>query len=284
MKKLVSLTIIIICLCNCMSVFAEGKEYTNEHLQIAKSILYQSGLGLWYEDTEPESLYITRAQVSVIIAKVLNISQGEMEEYSKSPIFKDVQSDYWAYKYINAISMRGVIQGDGDGNFRPDDYCTYAEAVKMLITCIGWDVKAKYVNGGYPQGYIKTGKELGLFPMNIDAQEVAIKEHLFVLVYNILKTPILVQDGFTEPTPEYIITEDILKTYHNLSRIVGLAKRKDDTTLNINNAEYEVTDLEQEFKEGWVLCLYKENKETRSRHSIVCLPVSGSTFDKKVEE
>lgn|GEM_PF-5765399 len=50
---------------------------------------------------------------------------------------------------------------------------------------------AKYVNGGYPQGYIKTGKELGLFPMNIDAQEVAIKEHLFVLVYNILKTPIL---------------------------------------------------------------------------------------------
>ncbi len=46
--------------------------------------------------------------------------------------FTDV-SGHWAEEYINFAYEIGMINGDGDGRFRPDDTITRAEFVKMLI-------------------------------------------------------------------------------------------------------------------------------------------------------
>jgi hypothetical protein len=46
--------------------------------------------------------------------------------------FSDVQSGYWADRFITDLSNRGVIQGFPDGTFRPDDPVTRAQFAAMV--------------------------------------------------------------------------------------------------------------------------------------------------------
>ena len=49
--------------------------------------------------------------------------------------FKDI-SGHWAEQEINALAEKGILSGDGNGSFRPDDVLTRAEFVKMLVTLL----------------------------------------------------------------------------------------------------------------------------------------------------
>lgn len=51
-------------------------------------------------------------------------------------IFTDI-SGHWAEESIYALKEKGIISGDGDGAFRPDDTLTRAEFVKMLVCAVG---------------------------------------------------------------------------------------------------------------------------------------------------
>lgn len=45
--------------------------------------------------------------------------------------FADVDKDMWYYRYINIAVQFGILSGNGDGCFRPDNNITVAEAVKI---------------------------------------------------------------------------------------------------------------------------------------------------------
>lgn len=47
--------------------------------------------------------------------------------------FNDVSSDDWFYKYVTYGVYLGVVRGDGDGNFRPDDPINRAEAIVLIM-------------------------------------------------------------------------------------------------------------------------------------------------------
>jgi len=51
--------------------------------------------------------------------------------------FKDVSINHWAKDAITGLEKAGVINGDGTGNFRPDDYLTREELVKMVVSASG---------------------------------------------------------------------------------------------------------------------------------------------------
>jgi hypothetical protein len=48
-------------------------------------------------------------------------------------LFKDIDTVTWAKESIEYLSANGVISGSGDGNFRPNDFVTRDEFVKILI-------------------------------------------------------------------------------------------------------------------------------------------------------
>ena len=50
-----------------------------------------------------------------------------------SVIFKDIDTVPWAKESIEYLSANEVISGSGDGNFRPNDFVTRDEFVKILI-------------------------------------------------------------------------------------------------------------------------------------------------------
>lgn len=76
----------------------------------------------------------------VFLAGVLYAFGGEAKT------FTDLPKSHWAYKSVTAMSETGIISGYPDGSFRPGDYVTYGEFIKMAATA------------GEIMGVIKEGK------------------------------------------------------------------------------------------------------------------------------
>ncbi len=57
---------------------------------------------------------------------------------------------------LTYVSQKGIIEGYGDGTFKPEQSVTYREALTMAVRTLG------YTNLGYPWGYIEKAVKLGL--------------------------------------------------------------------------------------------------------------------------
>lgn len=80
---------------------------------------------------------------------------------SGRPMFADVTAEHSHYGIIAAAIDCKIISGDGNGYFRPDDAVTYQEAVKMLVSTLGYDSRAMRM-GRYPGGYLSVASLLGI--------------------------------------------------------------------------------------------------------------------------
>lgn len=69
---------------------------------------------------------------------------------SFAQVFADVSQEHFAYEKINQFYEKGIVVGDGDGNFRPDDLITREEFSKILIKSFGalanTDVKSSFAD------------------------------------------------------------------------------------------------------------------------------------------
>lgn len=62
--------------------------------------------------------------------------QNETKDESKS-LYADVAREHWAYESISVLTARGIVSGDGNGSFRPNDTVTRAEFLKMILSATG---------------------------------------------------------------------------------------------------------------------------------------------------
>ncbi len=51
----------------------------------------------------------------------------------KTPVFTDVAAGAWYYDYVTELAKAGIINGMGDGTFRPAGTLTWAQAMKLLL-------------------------------------------------------------------------------------------------------------------------------------------------------
>lgn len=75
---------------------------------------------------------LTRAQAAVILTRLLEID----DEYTTSYSFADVSKDYWAYNEIELAKKYGLINGERDNKFHPNDPITREEASAMISRLI----------------------------------------------------------------------------------------------------------------------------------------------------
>lgn len=88
----------------------------------------QKGVAAGYPDgTYRPEQPITRAEASKLLAEAAKIIEGG------TGTFKDVPEGAWFAKYIEALSQAGVVNGYGDGTYRPGRNISRAEAVKLII-------------------------------------------------------------------------------------------------------------------------------------------------------
>lgn len=82
--------------------------------------------------------------------------------------FKDMGSAEWARQAVESMTAAGIISGDGDGNFRPNDTVTREEYVKMIVCAANmYDSAAKCNFTDVPEdawyrSYIASGFNRGL--------------------------------------------------------------------------------------------------------------------------
>lgn len=107
-------------------VYFRGIEYL-------KTKSYVSG----YKDMtfKPENK-ITRAEATKVIISALGINTGSVFD----PLFSDVKNGDWYFPFVMAAQKSGVVNGDGNGKFRPNDTISLSEALAVLCRAFKADI------------------------------------------------------------------------------------------------------------------------------------------------
>lgn len=128
---------------------------------------------------------VTRGELAAMLTRFLNI---DTELSAEASPFNDVKTDAWNFGSICALNSERIMSGYGNGNFGPDDTVTYEQAIKPLVSAIGYDAEADY-KGGYPWGYVIVAAKNGI-TKNVDCSvgSVLSRGELSLLLYNALET------------------------------------------------------------------------------------------------
>ncbi|RIX52081.1 hypothetical protein D3P08_13970 [Paenibacillus nanensis] len=78
--------------------------------------------------------YVTRGELAAVVSRMLSLSLAA--EPDNSPAWADVRG-HWAASYIAAAEQSGLLEGYGDGTFRPEHMVTRAELAAMFNRALG---------------------------------------------------------------------------------------------------------------------------------------------------
>ena len=124
---------------------------------------------------------VTRAEFAVIMCRFME--KDELEQPNEA-LFSDLPAGHWASPYVATAMKEGILRGFDDGTFRPNDYVTGEQAVKMVVCALGLEENANMA-GGYPEGYIKIAKQKSLVEGEITNEEF-LRKDAAVLIFNAL--------------------------------------------------------------------------------------------------
>ena len=152
---------------------------------------------------------VTKAEAVKMICCAGKIDINSNKSLSDNTLFKDVPQDHWAIQYINIAKTAGLVDGDENGNFKPDERITYDEIIKMIVAVLGYSHTADAM-GGYPDGYVMVATQLGLTKLlPLKNETIVLRSDVAILISNALDIPIMVQSGIDfsnqQPKGEYQI-------------------------------------------------------------------------------
>lgn len=145
---------------------------------------------------------ITRAEMAKVLCKALGLPKMD----NGKSAFSDMTSAHWAYGYIETAYASGLIDGNEDGTFAPDNDVKFSEAVKMIVTALGYKPMAEQ-RGGFPHGYAQIASQNGITKDIDHALDVPCNRNtVFKMLHNALDVPRMIQTGFGA-NAEYAIAD-----------------------------------------------------------------------------
>ena len=186
MKKILSIILVVVQLLT-ITAFADGIQLTDAQ----KEDLYNLGIMSGDENGDLRlNDNITRAEAAKMICVAGNIN---LPSNTDEIIFDDVAVNHWAYQYIYAAKENKIINGDGNGNFNPENDITNEEIVKMIVCLLGYGEMAEQ-QSGYPAGYTATASRIGITSsLNLKTKTPATRNDVAIMISNALDTPIMVE-------------------------------------------------------------------------------------------
>ncbi len=138
-------------------ILAAGKAFAANSPDEAAKFFDDIGIIRSYTDGEYRGDdKVTRGEFCEYIVKCMN--KGEYVCAAVLP-FEDVKNGSVGYNAIGYLYENGVISYDTA--FRPDDFISSNEAIKLIISALGYEKQAE-IFGGYPIGYVKAASSVGL--------------------------------------------------------------------------------------------------------------------------
>ena len=197
LKKLISTVAAVAMLASTASVFALDFPDVDESASYANSVEALTALGVVNGDDNglfnPENT-VTRAEFAKMTVEALG--EGDAAASSTYTKFADTKG-HWAAGYVEAGVSAGFINGYDENNFGPDDTVQYAQAVKMLVGALGYDVYASK-QGGWPSGYLSYGSSLDIINgVSVASNETELtRAQCAVLIFNAMKAPRCIVNGY----------------------------------------------------------------------------------------
>lgn len=165
---------------------------------------------------------VTRAEMAKIICLADGLSPAKTSQTNTT--FADVPQSYWAAGYIAAANNLGFINGNSDGTFLPANNVTYEQALKMIMSLLGYAPVAEEL-GGYPPGYLKLANDLKITnEVSGDLEQPMTRGEIALLINNALDTPLMlrtspdsasssdqIQNGSSGTSLRTLITEKLAK-------------------------------------------------------------------------
>lgn len=228
---------------NCFVVVADSdtplteQEVFSENKELKRAVEVLNALGvipLYGDGTFRIGEIATRADMVVNILRLMNITEEAVEG---KQLFSDVSPDYWAYNEINVAHNIKIMNGYNDGLFRPDAGITLNEAVKVLVTLLGYSNIAES-RGGYPTGYTAIAHEKGIVDgiFGLNSNLPINRGTMAMLLYNSISVPCLEVTSFGD---EFEMKADdnitIISKYRNVHKSGGLVIA--NTLTKINNSD-----------------------------------------------
>ncbi len=168
-NKITALVLLIALLVSGMPTFAqeENKTSVTDTADYEKNVDFITFLEIYsFPEEKPDST-VSRATFAKMVADLLGINK----DYNTNNCFTDVpQSNLYACE-IDAMAALGIMNGVGDGRFLPDEPITYRQAIKTVVTALGY-TPAATVAGGYSDGYLRCAYNIGIVdnpPYDFDA-------------------------------------------------------------------------------------------------------------------
>lgn len=181
------------------------------------------GLISGYSDTEfsPDG-DITRAEFCSMMARLLNLS-GALDPSAFEKVFNDIDSDFWGAGAVYALYSIGAINGDENGNFNPDDNISLQDAVKIMVSSLGYTAMAEEL-GGYPNGFMTMASRLNLLGGLTDAEfeDSLCRGDAAVLMDNGLDAELVYQTSFGNTNTYDRDGSTILNRYHDIYEVSGV--------------------------------------------------------------
>ncbi len=205
----------------------------------ATAVLADLGILYGYEDgTFGADKVITRAEVVAVVNRLQGLSDAAKAAGGATQ-YTDVPSTEWYAGDVNLATQMGIVSGDGNGLFRPNDQVKYEEAVKMVVAALGYNQEYVLRRGGWPTGYLVIATEAEISKgLSAGAGDPAYRGIVAKLAYNSLTAPTFAFKNYsTDGTAVYgvdeekIVLEEKLQTY----KLTGYVSANSVTSLTNAN-------------------------------------------------
>ncbi len=181
MKKTVSLLLMLVMVLTSMTLAfaADYSDMSGSEYVKAVDVLSEEGVLNGYGDgTFRPTKSITRAE----FAKVIVMACYAYESDAPAARFSDVASNKWYASFIAKAAEHNVVNGYGDGTFRPERNITNTQAIVMVLRAMGYT--DEYFGGYNADKYISQANNLGILIGVKTGSDASTRGNVAQLVYN----------------------------------------------------------------------------------------------------
>lgn len=170
LNKITSFILLILLLTSVVPAFAQEEVAATSEIDLEKyneTVDFITSLEIYSFSDKKADETVTRAMFAKMVADLMGIS----EDYSASEHFTDVLPESECADEIGAMASLGIMNGVGNDRFLPDEPITYRQAIKTIVTALGYNPVATAA-GGYSDGYMRCAYSIGIVdnaPYDFDA-------------------------------------------------------------------------------------------------------------------
>lgn len=122
----------------------------DDSVQFSEDYKFDYSLGLFelLDDDFWKTDQVTRADFAVVVAKMLKTNTDGYPKYNQAP-YSDIDITNYSYPAICYLTEVGILSGDGNSEFRPNDSILVNEASKMIMCALGYGTACEETKGGF---------------------------------------------------------------------------------------------------------------------------------------